>query len=255
MYHEGVGKISFWLTFVGTLRDLLPHAHRRASWACRGASTPTPRAWAGRFLNALEIDRLLRPRRRAGADRGQPLRQPLQGPAAGNDPWGGDTLEWSTTSPPPPYNYPVIPTVSSPYAMWDKDDRERDNRRLDRGEGLLDARPRDPGEHGPGRRCWTRSCPCPRIRSGRCCSALSLAGIFAMLLLGHFLIALGFLGVGGSHGDRLAPQRSRPHERRPEGHARSSAAWSAAACWSGRAPAHRCSPTAGGAWRCSCALR
>ena len=29
MYHEGVGKLSFWLTFVGHVRDLLPDAHRR----------------------------------------------------------------------------------------------------------------------------------------------------------------------------------------------------------------------------------
>jgi cytochrome o ubiquinol oxidase subunit 1 len=27
------------------------------------------------------------------------------------DPWGGRTLEWATTSPPPPYNFAVLPTV------------------------------------------------------------------------------------------------------------------------------------------------
>ncbi len=31
--------------------------------------------------------------------------------AVGNDPWGGRTLEWSTSSPPPPYNYAFIPRV------------------------------------------------------------------------------------------------------------------------------------------------
>ncbi len=32
---------------------------------------------------------------------------------AGNDPWEGDTLEWTTTSPPPEYNFAKIPVVHS----------------------------------------------------------------------------------------------------------------------------------------------
>jgi len=35
------------------------------------------------------------------------------------DPWNGRTLEWSTTSPPPFYNFAVIPTVTSNDAFWD----------------------------------------------------------------------------------------------------------------------------------------
>jgi cytochrome o ubiquinol oxidase subunit 1 len=34
------------------------------------------------------------------------------------DPWGGRTLEWSTVSPPPAYNYAVIPEVTSKDAYW-----------------------------------------------------------------------------------------------------------------------------------------
>jgi cytochrome c oxidase subunit 1/cytochrome c oxidase subunit I+III len=41
------------------------------------------------------------------------------GELAGDDPWGGETLEWATSSPPPPYNFERIPTVSSPEPMWD----------------------------------------------------------------------------------------------------------------------------------------
>jgi len=41
------------------------------------------------------------------------------GAIAGNDPWGGGTLEWSIPSPPPEYNFARIPRVTSRYPMWD----------------------------------------------------------------------------------------------------------------------------------------
>ncbi len=38
---------------------------------------------------------------------------------APDDPWGANTLEWATSSPPQHYNFPVIPTVHSLNPMWD----------------------------------------------------------------------------------------------------------------------------------------
>lgn len=35
------------------------------------------------------------------------------------DPWNGRSLEWATTSPPPPYNFAVIPEVTSRDAFWE----------------------------------------------------------------------------------------------------------------------------------------
>ena len=43
----------------------------------------------------------------------------FRGDVAGSDPWDAWTLEWSTTSPPPVYNYAVIPTVKSRRPLWD----------------------------------------------------------------------------------------------------------------------------------------
>ncbi len=43
----------------------------------------------------------------------------FKGELAGNDPWDAWTLEWSTTSPPPDYNYATIPTVLSRRPLWD----------------------------------------------------------------------------------------------------------------------------------------
>ena len=43
----------------------------------------------------------------------------FKGPEAGSDPWDAWTLEWSTTSPPPAYNFAVIPNVESRRPLWD----------------------------------------------------------------------------------------------------------------------------------------
>ena len=42
-----------------------------------------------------------------------------RGAPAGDDPWDAWTLEWATTSPPPPYNFEVVPVVSSRRPLWD----------------------------------------------------------------------------------------------------------------------------------------
>jgi len=41
------------------------------------------------------------------------------GKRAGHDPWRGNTLEWFTSSPPPPNNFDVIPRVRSVEPMKD----------------------------------------------------------------------------------------------------------------------------------------
>jgi len=41
------------------------------------------------------------------------------GPLAGNDPWDAWTLEWSTPSPPPAYNFETEPVVRSRRPLWD----------------------------------------------------------------------------------------------------------------------------------------
>jgi cytochrome c oxidase subunit 1/cytochrome c oxidase subunit I+III len=195
MYHEGVGKLSFWLTFVGTFVVFFPmHIVGILGMPRRNYTYPPGMGWSllnfiesiGAFILAVGLVMIV-------INLAVSL---FNGPDAGNDPFEGDTLEWSTTSPPPPYNYPVIPTVTSAYPMWDKDDRELDNQRLDRGEGLLELGHETPATTAqdaitdeiltmPSHSIW------PPV------SAVTLAGVFAMLLLQHYWIALGFLVLGG----------------------------------------------------------
>jgi len=44
----------------------------------------------------------------------------FRGQPAGDDPWEADSLEWSTTSPPPEYNFASVPVVASPHPLWDQ---------------------------------------------------------------------------------------------------------------------------------------
>ncbi len=43
------------------------------------------------------------------------------GRRASGDPWGGDTLEWATESPPPSYNFDRVPVVRGRYPLWHPD--------------------------------------------------------------------------------------------------------------------------------------
>ncbi|MGH2890596.1 MAG: cytochrome c oxidase subunit I, partial [Solirubrobacteraceae bacterium] len=192
MYNEALGKASFWVTLVGTFITFFPmHIVGLLGMPRRQYTYPPHMGWTalneietiGSYILGVGLVMIV-------VNLAYSLRR---GPIAPRDPFGGDTLEWSTTSPPPPYNYAVIPTVTSPYAMWDDRDRELDNRRLERGETLghghltpattvQDAVP-DEILSMPPHSIW------PPL------TGLSMLGIFAMLVMAHYWIAVGFLVV------------------------------------------------------------
>ncbi len=47
------------------------------------------------------------------------LRSAISGERAGDDPWDAWTLEWTTSSPPPEYNFEKLPVVRSSRPLWD----------------------------------------------------------------------------------------------------------------------------------------
>ncbi len=48
------------------------------------------------------------------------VRSRFRGARAPADPWHADSLEWSTTSPPPEYNFAAIPIVNGRHPLWDE---------------------------------------------------------------------------------------------------------------------------------------
>jgi cytochrome c oxidase subunit I len=73
-----------------------------------------------------------------------------RGRPCGANPWGAPTLEWSIPSPPPPYNFAVIPTVASRHPLWEDQLSESSARSsltrgllLDRGRETIGTSPLD----------------------------------------------------------------------------------------------------------------
>ncbi len=64
-----------------------------------------------------------------------------RGTPAGPNPWDGPTLEWSVSSPPPVYNFAVIPTIASRHPLWeDRLDESTARSVLDQGYLLDDGK-------------------------------------------------------------------------------------------------------------------
>jgi len=64
-----------------------------------------------------------------------------RGKVAGNNPWGGFTLEWSTTSPPPPENFETIPEIRSRRPVWDMEHPELADWKLNKTPADRGGRP------------------------------------------------------------------------------------------------------------------
>jgi heme/copper-type cytochrome/quinol oxidase subunit 1 len=133
---DGLGTWSFWLMFLGFnlaffpmhIAGLLGMPRRVWTWpAGLGWEVPNLLATGGAFVLALGI--LVTAVNLARSRRG--------GEPAGDDPWAGDTLEWATTSPPPHFDFAVIPEVRDRHPNWDVEARTRDARRSRGREPVL----------------------------------------------------------------------------------------------------------------------
>jgi cytochrome c oxidase subunit I len=193
MYHERLAQASFWVTFLGTMLTFFPmHIVGLLGMTRRVYTYNKGFGWdaynlsetIGSFVLAAGLLMIF----------GNLLWSRFRGGVAGPDPFHGGTLEWTTTSPPPPYNFAVIPTVTSPYPNWDPVDRQADLARLEQGVLTL--------EQGHETQATT-------VRDGYFDEILEMPAespwpialaavvtiVFVMLLTTHFVVAGVFVGV------------------------------------------------------------
>lgn len=123
MLDERLGKISFWVTFVGLHVLFFPHHWLGLVGMPRRVYTyPAGLGWEtanfvstiGAYLFAtgvlISIVNFFWSQRRKVA--------------AGPNPWNAGTLEWATTSPPGEYNFAEMPVVHSRYPLWQEEGHE-----------------------------------------------------------------------------------------------------------------------------------
>ncbi|MFN2571112.1 MAG: cbb3-type cytochrome c oxidase subunit I, partial [Gemmatimonadales bacterium] len=116
---ERLGKWSFWVMFVGFNVAFFPmhllglHGMPRRIYtygAGMGWSTGNLIVSAGAYVFAAGILLFLI----------NVVRSIRRGTPAGANPWDAGTLEWATSSPPPVYNFAVIPTIRSRHPLWEE---------------------------------------------------------------------------------------------------------------------------------------
>jgi cytochrome c oxidase subunit I len=126
MLSEKLGPLGFWLVFIGFNLAFFPMHIVGLLGMPRQIYTYAPGlGWdasnaietLGAFILALGVLVVL-------IDFAQAL---ISGPAAPDNPWNADTLEWAVSSPPPAYNFLRIPVVRSREPMWDQPELARIN--------------------------------------------------------------------------------------------------------------------------------
>jgi cytochrome c oxidase subunit 1 len=131
---EKLGKIHFWLNFIGMNLTFFPmHFSGMLGMPRRIYTYDSGQGWdtfnlmssLGAYLlvisTAIFAYNFLKSRKK--------------GEVAGSNPWGAGTLEWSLPSPVPEYNFATLPKVSSRYPLWEGNEDDAESARINSQEG------------------------------------------------------------------------------------------------------------------------
>ncbi|HYG28772.1 MAG TPA: cytochrome c oxidase subunit I [Allosphingosinicella sp.] len=183
MMSERLGQATFWLLFGGFQLAFAPmHLSGLMGMPRRVYTYPEGMGWdltnllstIGAFIVALAVLMFVV----------NALLSMKRGQAAGANPWDAPGLEWATGSPPPVYNFPHIPVVTSRTPLWDNRAKlpVMTGLRVDEREQLLttviDARP-DLREPSPIPTIW------PFVAS------LALAALFVSSMFTPWAVVIG----------------------------------------------------------------
>jgi cytochrome c oxidase subunit I+III len=185
---ERVGKWHFWLFFIGFNLTFFPmHQLGLEGMPRRVYTYLAEMGWGnlnllaslGAALIALSVLVFI----------GNVLWSYRNGAIATDNPWQAGTLEWATSSPPPPYNFPHLPTVAGREPLWEDapDQPVVTGLRHDMREVLvtkvLDAEP-DHRYKLPGPSIW------PFI------TAVAVSGLFIGSIFTPWAVPIGSVPVG-----------------------------------------------------------
>ena len=129
--HEGLGKAAFWLWFSGFYFAFMPLYVLGLEGMTRRMQHYEVAAWQPWLLVAAFGALLIT----AGigcqiAQLAYSIKHRAELRDVTGDPWDGRTLEWATSSPPPVYNFAVMPDVSGEDVYWGMKQRARAQGRL-----------------------------------------------------------------------------------------------------------------------------
>lgn len=118
MWTRGWAIVSFWLVFAGTNLTFFPqHILGLRGMPRRVYTYQSGLGWD--FMNLLSTIGAFTLGAGVAITVANLAWAWRRGPVATPDPWGGETLEWATPSPPPAYNFAAAPLVRSRSPMWD----------------------------------------------------------------------------------------------------------------------------------------
>jgi cytochrome c oxidase subunit I+III len=118
LMNERFGKLTFWVVLIGFNVGFFPmHISGLLGMPRRIYTYPEGMGWdlsnmvttVGSFVFGAGVLMFV-----ANA-----LISAKRGACAGANPWDGASLEWSVSSPPPPYNFAVLPVIASRHPLWE----------------------------------------------------------------------------------------------------------------------------------------